>query len=224
LADHRDEDVEISRIRARLTSLEAERAELETSLAQLQGRRRVTPTVSRCAVRASNIPGVTTASPTGDKVALFRRLFAGRPDVFPLRWENPKTGKSGYSPACANEWVRGVCGKPQVKCGECPNQAFVPVSDSIIDKHLRGGDGARSVGAFVAGVYPMLPDETCWFLAADFDKESWAADALAMIETCKAKGVPAALERSRSGAGAHVWISFRSRSQRAPPVSSAPRS
>jgi superfamily II DNA or RNA helicase len=208
LADHRDEDVEISRIRARLTSLEAERAELETSLAQLQGRRRVTPTVSRCAVRASNIPGVTTASPTGDKVALFRRLFAGRPDVFPLRWENPKTGKSGYSPACANEWVRGVCGKPQVKCGECPNQAFVPVSDSIIDKHLRGGDGARSVGAFVAGVYPMLPDETCWFLAADFDKESWAADALAMIETCKAKGVPAALERSRSGAGAHVWIFF----------------
>ncbi len=151
---------------------------------------------------------MTTASPTADKVALFRRLFAGRPDVFPLRWENSKTGKSGYSPACANEWVRGVCGKPQVKCGECPNQAFVPVSDATIDKHLRGGDGSRGAGAFVAGVYPMLADETCWFLAADFDKESWAADAVAMIETCKAKGVPAALERSRSGNGAHVWIFF----------------
>ncbi len=119
MRDHRDEDVEISRIRARLTSLEAERAELEASLAEIERRRQAAPTVSRCAVRASNIPGVTTLSPTADKVALFRRLFAGRPDVFPLRWENPKTGKSGYSPACANEWVRGVCGKPQVKCGEC---------------------------------------------------------------------------------------------------------
>ena len=66
----------------------------------------------------------------------------------------------------------------------------------------------RFGGAFVAGVYPMLPDETCWFLAADFDKESWAADALAMVETCQAKGVPAALERSRSGNGGHVWIFF----------------
>lgn len=104
----------------------------------------------------------------------------------------------------------GACaGKPQVKCGECPNQAFVPVSGEIIDKHLRGGDRLRaSAAAFVAGVYPMMPDETCWFLAADFDKESWAADALAMIETCQAKRVPAALERSRSGNGAHVWIFF----------------
>ena len=78
--------------------------------------------------------------------------------------------------------------------------------------------------AFVAGVYPMLPDETCWFLAADFDKESWAADAAAMVETCRAKGVPAALERSRSGNGAHVWIFFLSRFPPAPPASSAPRS
>jgi hypothetical protein len=208
VVDNRDEEIEINRIRARLASLEAERAELEASLAEIERRRPAAPTISRCPVQAANNPNVTTASPTADKVALFRRLFAGRSDVFPLRWENQKTGKSGYAPACANEWVRGVCGKPQVKCGECPSQAFVPVSDGTIDKHLRSGDGPRSAAAFVAGVYPMLPDETCWFLAADFDKESWAADAVAMIETCKAKGVPAALERSRSGNGAHVWIFF----------------
>ena len=132
---------------------------------------------------------LTAASSTADKIALFRHLFAGRPDVFPVRWENRKTAKSGYAPACANEWVRGICGKPQVKCGECPHQAFIPVTDDIIEKHLRGGDGARSSGGdFVAGVYPLLPDETCWFLAADFDEENWAADALAMLETCRAKG------------------------------------
>jgi hypothetical protein len=215
VVDNRDEEIEINRIRARLASLEAERAELETSLAEIEQAQ----AIRACSGLGANIPTVTTASQTADKVALFRRLFAGRSDVFPLRWENAKTGKAGYAPACANEWIRGVCGKPQVKCGECSHQAFIPVTDEISDKHLRGGDGPR---AFVVGVYPMLPDETCWFLAADFDKESWAADATAMVETCKAKGVPAALERSRSGNGAHVGSSFRSR--RAPPVSSAPRS
>lgn len=202
------DEAEIIRIRARLASLEAERAELEVSLAEIEGRKAEPQAISACTISVANTSAVTAASPTAEKVALFRRLFAGRSDVFPLRWENQKTGKSGYAPACANEWVRGICGKPQVKCGECPNQAFVPVSDGTLDKHLRGGDGPRSAANFVAGVYPMLSDETCWFLAADFDKESWAADALAMIETCKAKGIPAALERSRSGNGAHVWILF----------------
>lgn len=110
-------------------------------------------------------------SPSAEKIALFRRLFAGRPDVFPVRWENRKTAKSGYAPACANEWFRGICGKPRVKCGECPHQAFIPVTDDIIEKHLRGGNDVRaSDGDFVAGVYPLLPDETCWFLAADFQE------------------------------------------------------
>ncbi|MGI8839188.1 MAG: TOTE conflict system archaeo-eukaryotic primase domain-containing protein [Caulobacteraceae bacterium] len=205
MIDDRDEEIEINRIRARLASLEVERAELEASLAQVERRIAAVQAIDAGSSMAGNTPAVTTASPTADKVALFRRLFAGRSDVFPLRWENAKTGKAGYAPPCANEWIRGVCSKPQIKCGECPHQAFIPVTDEIIDKHLRGGNGSR---AFVAGVYPMLPDETCWFLAADFDKESWAADASAMIETCKAKGVPAALERSRSGNGAHVWIFF----------------
>ena len=205
MVDLRGHDAEPSRIRARLAALEAERAELEALLAEIERRTATAQPIGPRSISVANAPTVTTASPTADKVALFRRLFAGRSDVFPLRWENAKTGKAGYAPACANEWIRGVCGKPQVKCGECPHQAFIPMSDEIIDRHLRGGDGSR---AFVAGVYPMLPDETCWFLAADFDKESWAADAMAIVETCKAKGVPAALERSRSGNGAHVWIFF----------------
>jgi superfamily II DNA or RNA helicase len=205
----REIEVEIERTRARLAAIEAERKELEAVLRDLLSRRAAVALLSHQPNTVADAPTVTAPSSSTEKVALFRRLFAGRPDVFPVRWENRKTAKSGYAPACFNEWVRGICGKPQVKCGECPHQAFITVTDDIIEKHLRGGDGARpSGGDFVAGVYPLLPDETCWFLAADFDEESWAADALAMLETCRAKGVPAALERSRSGNGGHVWIFF----------------
>jgi superfamily II DNA or RNA helicase len=150
---------------------------------------------------------VTTASPTAEKIALFRSLFRGREEVFARRWENPKSGKSGYSPVCRNEWVRGVCGKPLVKCGECVNQAFVPFGDDIIRSHLTG-KATGNVADFTAGIYPMLPDETCWFLAADFDKKSWERDVVAFRDTARAKGVPVAIERSRSGKGAHAWIFF----------------
>ena len=201
----RGHEVEISTIRRRLAELSAERASLEAHLKKL-----LQPAISVPSDLA--VPsGITAASPVAEKVGLFRVLFGGRPDVFPLRWENAKTERAGYAPACVNEWVAGVCGKPRVKCGNCPNQAFVPVSNDVIESHLRGVDHVRSRSGFrdfVAGVYPLLPDETCRFLAADFDGESWARDALAYIETCRARGVPAALERSRSGEGGHVWIFF----------------
>ena len=206
--DDTEEEGDVARIRARLRSLEAERIKLEDKLSELQRRPAQYAFFDNLSTSA-NHPTLTTASATSDKVALFRRLFAGRSDIFPIRWENRKTGKVGYAPACTNEWVKGVCGKPQVKCGECPHQAFIPVSDEIIERHLRGSDNQRSsANDFVAGVYPLLQDETCWFLAADFDRESWAADGSAMIETCIAKGIPAALERSRSGNSGHVWIFF----------------
>ena len=150
---------------------------------------------------------VTTTSSTAEKIAVFRSLFRGREDVFPRRWENPKSGKSGYAPVCRNEWIRGVCGKPQVKCCECPNQAFVPFGVDIIRSHLTGRATSNATD-FTAGIYPMLPDETCWFLAADFDKKSWKRDVVAFRDTARAKGVPVAIERSRSGNGAHAWIFF----------------
>ncbi|WP_158817382.1 DEAD/DEAH box helicase family protein [Methylocapsa sp. S129] len=206
--DETEKEGDVARIRARLRSLEAERVKLENKLSELQRRPAQFAFFDNLSTGA-NHPVVTATSSIFDKVALFRRLFAGRSDVFPIRWDNRKTGKAGYAPACANEWVKGVCGKPQVKCGECPHQAFIPVSDEVIERHLRGADNQRpSANDFVAGVYPLLQDETCWFLAADFDKETWAADASAMIDTCIAKGIPAALERSRSGNGGHVWTFF----------------
>jgi hypothetical protein len=200
-------EAEIEQIRARLAANEPERNELEAALRDLASRRSMAA-ANYSSAAIADAPRVIAASPAAEKIALFRSLFAGRADVFPVRWENRKTAKSGYAPACANEWVKGICGKPRVKCGECPNQAFIPVTDDIIEKHLRGEGARGSGGDFVAGVYPLLPDETCWFLATDFDEESWAADALAVLETCQAKGVPAALERSRSGKGSHVWIFF----------------
>lgn len=147
------------------------------------------------------------ASPTVDKIALFRSLFRGREDVLPRRWENVKTGKAGYAPMCRNEWAQGICGKPQVKCGDCKNQAFVPLSDDILHSHL-AGKASGATADFTIGIYPMLPDETCWFLAADFDKKSWIQDVAAFRDTARAKGIPIAIERSRSGNGAHAWIFF----------------
>ncbi|MFN8682346.1 MULTISPECIES: TOTE conflict system archaeo-eukaryotic primase domain-containing protein [Paracoccus] len=196
---------EISRVRDRLSRLEAERIALQGELEALE---RQLDAVEQTRTEQVTLEGaaVVNSSSSQEKIDLFRSLFAGRSDVFPLRWENRKTGRSGYSPACFNEWVRGVCGKPAVKCSDCPHQSFIPPDDAIIEKHLRG-DGARN-GDFVAGVYPLLPADTCWFLAADFDKASWAEDAIALLETCRAKGIPAALERSRSGNGGHIWIFF----------------
>ena len=194
------------RIRSRLTELETARASLEAQLTDLLRPPQLAITAKATTATTGNL---TAASSTIEKTALFRRLFAGRTDVFPVRWENSMKGRSGYAPACANEWVKGICGKPQVKCGECPNQAFIPVSDDVIARHLRGnGVRDRVNSAFVAGVYPLLLDETCWFLAIDFDGESWGHNALAYLETCRARRVPAALERSRSGNGGHIWIFF----------------
>lgn len=197
--------MDLARVRARLADLDAERRVLQREMDALEARLAAEPAPTVKQPSFENAP-VTNSSPSHEKVNLFRSLFAGRPDVFPVRWENRKTGRSGYSPACANEWVKGICGKPKVKCGECPHQKFIPPDEGIIERHLRGDDGRG--GDFVAGFYPLLLGDTCWFLAADFDKASWAEDANALLETCRIKGVPAGLERSRSGNGGHVWIFF----------------
>jgi superfamily II DNA or RNA helicase/very-short-patch-repair endonuclease len=145
-------------------------------------------------------------SPPEMKIALFRALFRGREDVYPQRFESRMTGKTGYQPACANEWVRGICEKPRVKCSDCPHQRFLPVTAETIRWHLSGQDDEGK--DFVMGIYPMLQDESCFLLAVDFDRESWREDARAFWEACCCLNVPAALERSRSGNGAHIWIFF----------------
>lgn len=197
---------EIALIEERLAGLEEEKRRLSTKLNRL---RRETDSGTRVRDnREANVDGaVHHLSPPGEKIQLFRSLFRGREDVYPRRWENLKTGRSGYSPACRNEWVPGICEKPKVKCGDCPTREFLPVIDDVVRDHLVG-HAPNDKRDFTIGVYPLLPDETCWFLAVDFDKKTWSDDARAFVDICQNHGVPAFLERSRSGGGAHVWIFF----------------
>ncbi|MGD0262327.1 MAG: DEAD/DEAH box helicase family protein [Verrucomicrobiota bacterium] len=149
---------------------------------------------------------VTNHSPSAAKINLFRALFRGREDVYPRRFESRKTGRAGYQPACANEWVRGLCDKPRIKCPECPNRRLLPVTDDVVRQHLSGRDDLGR--EFVMGLYPMLSDETCYLLAVDLDGDAWREDAGALRATCRRLALPVALERSRSGKGGHLWLFF----------------
>jgi len=186
----------IDEIQRRLGELEIEKQSLEAELRRLEAEASSRRSVCQARPNLSN----------QEKISIFRRLFRGREDVFPSRWDNSKIGKSGYAIACGNEWVRGICRKPQIKCTKCENKAFLRVTDEVIRCHLSGKDARGR--PFCAGVYPMLQDETCWFLAADFDKETWQTDVEAFVQTCRNNGVPVYVERSRSGNGGHVWVFF----------------
>ncbi len=192
----------------RIALLEAECARLQNEIERLRaivdGREVRDGGSVHIREQASKPPADATVrhdSPSSDKIALFRSLFRGREDVYPIRWES-KAGRSGYRPACSNEWVHGICEKPRIKCADCPHQAFVPISDNAVYEHLAG---RRTVG-----VYPLLHDDTTWFIAADFDGSPWHNDAAAYAASCRELGVPAYTEISRSGEGAHVWIFFSS--------------
>ena len=190
----------ITQAEKQLAQLDRERAHLLKCLSALREQRAV---AGRLAVVAS--PPLTEALSDAELVSIMRRLFHGREDVYARRWESAKTGRSGYGPACKNEWVRGLCQKPQAKCADCLQREFLPLTDEVVHEHVFGGRGGREI---TVGIYPLLPDETCWFLAADFDKASWEADAVAFLQICREFRVPAALERSRSGTGGHVWVFF----------------
>ena len=183
---------------AELAALQAENARLVALLEShgIEWRMQSEP------VQASQ-EGETSRLSTSEKVALFRRLFRGRTDVYPIRWESKTTGKGGYAPACANEWRSGICGKPRIKCGDCSNRLLIPLSDAVIYSHLAGDH--------TIGVYPLLEDDTCHFLAVDFDEAEWRDDARAFVQSCDEIGVPVALEISRSGNGAHAWVFFAGR-------------
>jgi superfamily II DNA or RNA helicase len=203
-----DIERKISEIEAELVNLDQHRNQLLDELTQL---RRQLLQKDSPAQLLLNIQGikVNNQSSQEEKIRLFRSLFKGREDVFPRRFENSKTGKSGYAPVCRNEWKAGICQKPKIACQKCNFRAFVQVNDEIIRDHLMGIDpNDRSGRDFTIGVYPLLADESCWFLAADFDKSTWTEDAKTFLETCVSYQVPAVLERSRSGNGGHVWIFF----------------
>ena len=136
---------------------------------------------------------------TDQKVLLFQSLFKGRADIFANRWQN-KQERSGYSVACHNEWVPGKCNKPKVKCSECTHRRYKALDKQVIYEHLSGKK--------VVGLYPLLEGNTCYLLAADFDKTDWQSAVQAMAQACNEYHLPHALEISRSGNGAHLWVFF----------------
>lgn len=136
---------------------------------------------------------------TQQKIEIFASLFKGRDDIYALRWDN-KQGRSGYSVACSNEWQPGLCNKPKIKCGECPNKAFKAIGNEAFYEHL---SGKKTIG-----IYPLLNNDHSWFVAVDFDKSDWKIAVSAFRKACNSWDIPCAVERSRSGNGAHIWIFF----------------
>lgn len=188
----------IKTIECRLKEIEAEREQLINVLKEL----RLTLSVPEVSVeQPPKIAATINAqSSLNENIALFRSLFRGRENVYPKLWTSKNTGNKGYSPVCKNEWISGVCGKPALRCGGCNNRMFSPLTNDVIRKHPEGN--------ITIGIYSMLEDESCYFLAIDLDKQTWQEDVKAFIETCRHKNIPASLERSRSGNGGHVWIFF----------------
>lgn len=158
-----------------------------------------------CALKDAHTAPVRAHSSAQEKIELFLSVFKGREDVYARRYHSTKTGKSGYTPVCKNEWVNGLCDKKKHKCPECPNREFKPLTAEVVKAHLIGRD---PLCRDVAAIYPMLEDNTTWLLAADFDEENWQLDVAAFCKCCKDMGLVPAVERSRSGNGAHVWFFF----------------
>ena len=144
-------------------------------------------------------------SSSQEKIEYFLSVFKGREDVYARRYHSTTTGKTGYTPVCKNEWVHGLCDKKKYRCAECPNREFRPLTADVVKAHLIGRD---ALCRDVAAIYPMLEDNKTWLLAADFDEENWKLDVTAFCKSCKETGLVPAVERSRSGNGAHVWFFF----------------
>ncbi len=187
---------EIRALKARLVIVEA-----RYSGDEISGKKSESEIIAPQAAEVSP-QGMSKNADEGDKIKLFMSLFKGRDDVYARRWENKKKGTSGYSPSCLNEWKPGLCVKPKGTCTGCTHKAYAALTEKVIDNHLRG--------KIVAGIYPMLPDETCWFLAIDFDDGEWQKDISVLREVCAEFAIPVAIERSRSGNGSHAWVFFES--------------
>lgn len=176
--------MELNAIEARLSELESERELL---------------LVRRSALLDTRITMLRLNS--SQKIDIYMKLFRGRQDIYANRWQN-KQGRNGYSVSCHNEWQQGKCNKPKIKCTECANQAFKSLDQQAIYDHL--------AGKYTFGLYPLLEDNRCWLLAADFDKSDWQEAVTAFRKACNVLNVPFSVERSRSGNGAHIWVFFQS--------------
>lgn len=154
-----------------------------------------------------SVPTITLS--IDERIRLFQSLFKGREDVFARRWFSKTTGKSGYQPVCINEWKQGLCDKKKYRCAICPNRNFAPLTTQDMYRHLEGKD---EYCCDVVGLYAIMQDNNCAFLCADFDdkncKYGYKEDVLAFVGVCREWLIPYAIERSRSGNGAHVWIFF----------------
>ena len=159
----------------------------------------VIPSHANVSKANSSKSGGDLSTPDG-KISLFRSLFRGREDVYAVRWEG-KGGKSGYSPAAAMDWraINSALPEERKRIAR-KTRMLLPLTTDVIRRHL--------TGKHTIGIYPLLPDETCWFLAIDFDKKSWMADSTAFLQTCSRFHISAIVERSRSGNGSHVWMFF----------------
>ena len=192
---------EIARDQAKLAQIERSRDEVRAKIESLRSELAAGPATTDLPSPPTVAARCDVPNTPSGKVQLFRSLFRGRTDIFPTRFVSKKTGNPGYAPACSNKFEPGLCMlKTGGKCTDCANQAFVSVDDQVVTDHLRG--------KHVMGVYPLLENETCWFLAVDFDKSSWREDVAAFADTSRAFGIPPAVERSRSGNGAHAWFFF----------------
>lgn len=150
---------------------------------------------------------VTSASPARDKLELFRSLFTGRKDVYAHGYRR-KDGGIGYTPACANEWKSGICPKAahqRVKCAECGNRIFPELSDAAIIAHFKGNDDRFRD---VLGQYVLDRNCNTKALVIDFDKAYWKEATNVVRLVAKRRNINAAVERSRSGNGAHIWFFF----------------
>ena len=158
-----------------------------------------------CALKDADSAPVHAHSSSREKIEYFLSVFKGREDVYARRYYSTTTGKSGYAPVCKNEWVHGLCDKKKYRCPDCPHREFRPLTADVVKAHLIGRD---SLCRDVAAIYPMLEDDRTWLLAVDFDEENWKLDVTAFYKCCREAGFVPAVERSRSGNGAHVWFFF----------------
>lgn len=182
---------ELENLRAECARLADENARLRSIVAMLGG--------DSAAETPSRVTTANSDLTPHQKIDLFYELFQGRRDIYALRWQS-RTGKSGYSPAHFHDDDRSICRRPRAQCESMGERRYAPLTEEVLRGHL--------TGRVVVGIYPLLEDNTCRILAVDFDKEGWSRDAQGFANTSRELGLPAYVERSRSGNGAHVWFFF----------------